>query len=295
MIFFSFVGIQSVQDLVWQSSFGGWLNVDCVRKMFNILLMVSSGGGCDVEMLDTFHVLLYSNDSILNGFDRMLIFGAASLSPLLSRPSVLSRRVMEQSSGSLSSSSLTSPTTSIWISSSSKSDSLLIRCCAKYSAFNVSMSTVIPLARSLRAWRSNALANFFLRRALSESQVKMFEKERDRKQSNFRLMEFFFAGWLSVKLNWTKLKPKWAWSKIEKKREKTINNQVNNVFTVLLLSIRSVEWAHRSMTADVHYGLVGQVLSLCAPSFATWLDDFETKPKQEPRDGEWGNKNNVFD
>lgn len=117
--------------------------------------------GCEA----LFHVLLYNRDSMLNGFDRMLIFGA-SLSPLLSRPSVLSRRVIEQSSGSSSSES--SPTTSICISSSSRSDSLLIRCCAKYSAFNVSISTVMPFARSLRACRSNALANFFRRRALEK-------------------------------------------------------------------------------------------------------------------------------
>lgn len=212
-----FVGIQSViLGLVWQSFavvgdwWWWWLLNDCVRKIFNILLMVSGGGG--VEMVDTFHVLLYSNDSILNGFDRMLIFGAASLSPLLSRPSLLSRRVIEQSSGSLSlsSSSLSSPTTSIWISSSSKSDSLLIRCCAKYSAFNVSMSTVIPLARNLRAWRSNALDNFFLRRALSESEVKNRKKEIGNKAIlDYWCLFFGERGVLGTRnnnLNWTEVK-----------------------------------------------------------------------------------------
>ena len=61
---------------------------------------------------------------------------------------------------------------------------------------------------------------------------------------------------------------------------KTTAIKVNNVFTVLLLSVRSVEWAHQSMTADVHYELADQDLSLYALSFAIWHVDFETIPKQ---------------
>lgn len=112
------------------------------------------------------HELLYSSDSMLNGLRGMMLFcgwWCESLSPALSRPLVLSRRGIEQSSGS---SSESSPTTSICTSSSSKSDSDVTRCWDRYSARSDSMSTVMPLARSFRACRSRALASFFLRRAL---------------------------------------------------------------------------------------------------------------------------------
>lgn len=179
---------------------------------------------------------------MLNGFDRMLIFGA-SLSPLLSRPSVLSRRVIEQSSGSSSSES--SPTTSICMSSSSRSDSLLIRCCAKYSAFSVSISTVMPFARSLRACRSNALDNFFRRRAL--------EKRNNEKKE----LVYIFV------------RPIWIFFSNDPIYFDVVHtkNEIKKL-TFLLLSIRSVELVRRNMIADVHCALVYLDLFLCALSYA---------------------------
>lgn len=119
---------------------------------------------CVLEQTYGSHVLLYSRDSILKGLGRMVILGVDSSPSSPRHSSSLGRRVMEQSSGS----SLESPppTTSIGASSSSISESEFTRCCDKYSAFRVSRSTVMPLERNLRAWRSSALANFFRRRAL---------------------------------------------------------------------------------------------------------------------------------
>lgn len=132
-------------------------------------------------------MLLYKRDSILKGFIGrlfLLLWWWCSdngwwwwlLLSLLSwsksklrSSSVLVRRCIVQSSGSSSHES--SPTTSIWSSSSPCSPSLsvsdwLIRCWDRYSALSASKSTVMPFARSLRAWRSRAFANFFLRRVL---------------------------------------------------------------------------------------------------------------------------------
>lgn len=121
-----------------------------------------------------FHEWLYNNDSMLNGFRVCLVCWWCKKLPIVCVKSLVGivllelldgdpGRFIEQSSGS---SSESSPTTSICISSSSKSDSVVTRCWAKYSLRNASMLTEIPLARNLRAWRSRALAIFFRRRAL---------------------------------------------------------------------------------------------------------------------------------
>uniref|UniRef100_A0A182ULH0 Uncharacterized protein n=1 Tax=Anopheles melas TaxID=34690 RepID=A0A182ULH0_9DIPT len=95
-----------------------------------------------------FHVLLYSSDSMLNGLGLMLLRGVSLPAPSSSRPSpsTLSRRCIEQSSGSSPDSA--PPTTSIGSSSSlslssSSSESLpeLFRCWDRYSAFSASRST----------------------------------------------------------------------------------------------------------------------------------------------------------
>uniref|UniRef100_A0A182V948 Uncharacterized protein n=1 Tax=Anopheles merus TaxID=30066 RepID=A0A182V948_ANOME len=113
------------------------------------------------------------SDSMLNGLGLMLLRGVSLPAPSSSSPSpsTLSRRCIEQSSGSSPDSA--PPTTSIGSSSSlslssSSSESLpeLFRCWDRYSAFSASRSTVMPLARSFRACRSSAFAIFFRRRAL---------------------------------------------------------------------------------------------------------------------------------
>lgn len=118
-----------------------------------------------------FHVWLYSNDSMLNGFARIVflvgdviaVVVVVTLSLLSGMSSILSR-IDEVSC----SSSVSSPTTSMGESSSSRSDSDFSLCWAKYSAFSVSTSTVMPFARNFRACRSNALFSFFRRRDLRE-------------------------------------------------------------------------------------------------------------------------------
>lgn len=86
------------------------------------------------------------------------------------RLSALSRLLMEKSSGP-DSSSESPPTTSIMHSSLSFSGSEsermpAFRCWARYSWRRASKSTAIPFALSFRACLSNALASFFLLRAL---------------------------------------------------------------------------------------------------------------------------------
>lgn len=70
------------------------------------------------------------------------------------------------------------PTTSIMHSSPSPSPSEseympLFRCCARYSVFKASRSTVMPLARSFLACLSNAFASFFLLLALLRYRAKL--------------------------------------------------------------------------------------------------------------------------
>lgn len=86
------------------------------------------------------------------------------------RLSALSRFLIEKSSGPESSSE-SPPTTSIMHSSLSFSGSEseripAFRCWARYSCLRASRSTAMPFALNFRAWRSRALASFFLRRAL---------------------------------------------------------------------------------------------------------------------------------
>uniref|UniRef100_A0A182MF51 Uncharacterized protein n=1 Tax=Anopheles culicifacies TaxID=139723 RepID=A0A182MF51_9DIPT len=111
------------------------------------------------------------SDSMLNGLGLMLLRGVSLPVSSSASPSTLSRRCIEQSSGSSPDSA--PPTTSIGSSSSlslssSSSESLpeLLRCWDRYSALSASRSTVMPLARSFRACRSSAFAIFFRRRAL---------------------------------------------------------------------------------------------------------------------------------
>jgi hypothetical protein len=110
-----------------------------------------------LRLFQMFHVFLYNNDSILNGLIG-LRFVVWSTFLLISIPLGLVRCFIEQSSGSSSDSP---PTTSIVslssLSSSSSSSSspsvsdALMRCWERYSFRRASKSTVIPLARSLRA------------------------------------------------------------------------------------------------------------------------------------------------
>lgn len=81
------------------------------------------------------------------------------------------RRTGLTASLSPSSSLSVPPTTSIWMPSSSRSESEKVPfalCCDMYSALRASRSTVMPLACSFRACRSMALASFFRRRALED-------------------------------------------------------------------------------------------------------------------------------
>lgn len=133
----------------------------------SIWIMVLVG---NYKLAVSFHVLLYSSDSMLNGFGLILFLCVSVFSSRAS--SILSRLSIKQSSGD----SLDSPppTTSIGSSSSSSSSippsSLseleLFRCWERYSALRTSRSTVIPFALNFLACRSSALASFFLRRAL---------------------------------------------------------------------------------------------------------------------------------
>uniref|UniRef100_A0A182ISE6 Uncharacterized protein n=1 Tax=Anopheles atroparvus TaxID=41427 RepID=A0A182ISE6_ANOAO len=130
----------------------------------------------DQSQTDNLFVFLWRiwSDSMLNGLGRMLLRG---VSLPVSSPSTLSRRCIEQSSGSSPDSA--PPTTSIGsssslsLSSSSSSESLpeLLRCCVRYSARSASRSTAMPFARSFRACRSSAFAIFFRRRALREGEA----------------------------------------------------------------------------------------------------------------------------
>lgn len=142
------------------------LNYRTLVHKCSIWIMVLVGN----YKLVSFHVLLYSSDSMLNGFGLILFLCVSVFSSRAS--SILSRLSIKQSSGD----SLDSPppTTSIGSSSSSSSSippsSLseleLFRCWVRYSALRTSRSTVIPFALNFLAWRSSALASFFLRRAL---------------------------------------------------------------------------------------------------------------------------------